>query len=59
MVEPKAEEVTGELRKLHIEELHNLYSLPNIIRLNKSRRLMWAGYEVFMGEMRNAHKILV
>jgi hypothetical protein len=39
---PKRDEVTGGWRKLHNEELHNLYSLPNIIRMIKSRRMRWA-----------------
>jgi hypothetical protein len=40
---PKRDEVTGEWRKLHNEELHNLYSSPNISRQVKSRRMRWAG----------------
>jgi hypothetical protein len=40
---PKRDEVTGGSRKLHNEELHNLYSSPNIIRMIKSRRMRWAG----------------
>jgi hypothetical protein len=51
--------VTGGWRKLHNEELHNLYSSPNIIRMIKSRRLRWAGHVARMGEKRNACKILV
>jgi hypothetical protein len=51
---PKRDEVTGEWRKLHSEELHNLYSSPNIIRQNKSRRIRWAErrkiVQVFGGE---------
>jgi hypothetical protein len=39
---PKREEVAGSWRRLHIEELHNLYALPNIIRVIKSRRMRWA-----------------
>jgi transcription termination factor 2 len=46
-------------RKLHNEELHNLYSLPNIIRMIKSRRMRWAGHVARMGETRNAYRILV
>jgi hypothetical protein len=42
---PKRDEVTGEWRKLHSEELHILYSSPNIIRQIKSRRLKWAGHD--------------
>ena len=40
---PKRDEVTGEWRKLHNEELSDLYSLPNIVRVVKSRRMRWAG----------------
>jgi hypothetical protein len=41
---PKTDDVTGEWRKLHNEELHNLYSFPNIIRQIKSRTMRWAGH---------------
>jgi hypothetical protein len=47
---PKRDEVTGDWRKLHSEELHNLYSSPDIIRLVKSRRMRWAGHVARMGE---------
>jgi hypothetical protein len=47
------------LIKLHNEELHNLYSSPNIIRMIKSRRMRWAGHVALMGEMWNAYRILV
>jgi hypothetical protein len=46
---PKRDEVTGEWRKLHSEELNNLHSLPNIMRVIKSRRMKWAGYVARMG----------
>jgi hypothetical protein len=46
---PKRDEVTGDWRKLHSEELHNLYSSPNIIRMIKSRRMRWAGHVARMG----------
>jgi hypothetical protein len=46
--------VTGEWRKLHNEELHNLYSSPDIIRQVKSRRMRWAGHVVRMGEERKS-----
>jgi hypothetical protein len=46
---PKRDEVTGEWRKLHNEELHSLYSSPNIIRIIKSMRMRWAGYVARMG----------
>jgi hypothetical protein len=54
---PKRDEVTGGLRKLHNEELHNLYSSPSIIRMIKSRRMRWAVPRT--GEKRNAYRILV
>jgi hypothetical protein len=47
---PKRDEVTGDWRKLHNEELHNLYSSPNIIRKMKSRRMRWAGHVAQWGE---------
>ena len=47
---PKRDEVTGEWRKLHNEELNDLYSLPNIVRVVKSRRMRWAGHVARMGE---------
>jgi hypothetical protein len=56
---PKRDEVTGEWRKLHNGELHNLYSSPNIIRQIKSRRMRWAGRVARMGEGRNVYSILV
>jgi hypothetical protein len=56
---PKRDEVTGEWRKLHNEELQNLYSSPNIIRTIKSRRMRWAGHVARMGEKRNSYRILV
>jgi hypothetical protein len=46
----KRDEVTGEWRKLHNEELHNLYSSPDIIRQVKSRQMRWAGHVASMGE---------
>jgi hypothetical protein len=56
---PKRDEVTGGWRKLHKEEFHNLYPSPSIIRMNKSRRMRWAGLLVRMGVKRNAYRILV
>jgi hypothetical protein len=56
---PKRDHVTGDWRKLHNEELHNLYSLPNIIRMIKSKRMRWAGHVARMGETRNAYRIMV
>jgi hypothetical protein len=51
--------MTGCWRKLHNEELHNLYTSPNIIRMIKSRRMRWAGDVARLGEKRNAYRILV
>jgi hypothetical protein len=56
---PRRDEVTGDWRKLHNEELHNLYSSSNIIRKNKSRGVRRAGHVARMGEKRNAYRILV
>ena len=56
---PKRKEVTGEWRKLHNEELNDLYSLPNIVRVVKSRRMRWAGNVARMGEDRGVHRVLV
>jgi hypothetical protein len=50
---PKRDEVTGEWRKLHSEELHNLYSSPDIIKQIKSGRVRWAGHVARLGEGRN------
>jgi len=46
---PKRDEVTGEWRTSHNEELHDLYSSPSIVRMIKSRRMRWAGYVARMG----------
>jgi hypothetical protein len=59
MFGPKGDEVTGEWRKLHNGELHNLYSSPDIIRQIKSRRMRWAGHVARMGEGRNVYRVLV
>ena len=53
------DEVTGEWRKLHNEELNDLYSLPNIVRVVKLRRMRWAGHVARMGEDRGVHRVLV
>jgi hypothetical protein len=55
----KRDEVTGDWRMLHNEELHKLYSTPNIIRKIKSRKMRWTGHVARMGETRNAYRILV
>jgi hypothetical protein len=56
---PKRDKVTGEWRKLHSGELHNLYSSPYITRQIKSRRMWWAGHVARMGEGRNVYRVLV
>jgi hypothetical protein len=56
---PKRNRVTGGWRKLHNEELHNLYSSPGIIRIIKSRRMRWVGHAARMGEKRNVYRLLV
>jgi hypothetical protein len=56
---PKRDEVTGEWRKLHSGELHNLYLSPDIIRQIKSRRMRWAGHVARMGEWRKVYRVLV
>jgi len=55
----KRSEVTGEWRKLHNEELRDLYSLPSIVRVVKSRRMRWAGHVACMGEGIGVHRVLV
>jgi hypothetical protein len=59
IVGPKRDEVTGEWRKLHNEELHDLYSSPSIIRIIKARRMRWVGHVARMGERRNGYGLLV
>jgi hypothetical protein len=56
---PKRDEVTGEWKKLHSEDLHILYSSPNIIRWIKSRRMMWTGHVARMGEERKVETALL
>ena len=56
---PKRDGVTGEWRKLHNEELNDLYSSPNIVRVIKSRRMRWVGHVARMEEERGVHKVLV
>jgi hypothetical protein len=55
---PKREE-DGSWRKLHDDELHSLYSAPNIVRLIKSRRMRWVGHVACMGERRGVYRVLV
>jgi hypothetical protein len=56
---PKRDEAIGEWRRLHNEELNDLYSSPNIIRVIKLGRMRWAGHVACMGEKRGAYRILV
>jgi hypothetical protein len=55
---PKREE-DGSWRKLHIHELHSLYSSPNIVRVIQLRRMRWAGHVARMGEGRGVYRVLV
>ena len=57
--EPRRKEVTGEWRRLHNEELNDLYSSPNIVRVIRSRRMRWAGHVACMGEERGVYRVLV
>jgi len=56
---PRRDEVTGEWRRLHNEELNDLYSSPNIVRVIKSRRMRWVGHVARMGEERGVYRALV
>jgi hypothetical protein len=56
---PKRDGVVGEWRKLHNEELRDLYSFPSTIRIIKSMRMRWVGHVARMGEKRNAYRSLV
>jgi hypothetical protein len=56
---PKRDDVTGEWRKLHNEELNDRYYLPNIVRVVKSRRIRWTRHVARMGEERGVHRVLV
>jgi hypothetical protein len=56
---PKRDEVTGEWRKLHNEDLNDLYCSPNIVRVIKSKRMRWAGHVACMGERRGVYRVLV
>jgi len=57
--EPRRDDVTGKWRRLHNEELNDLYSSPNIVRVIKSRRMRWGGHVARMGEERGAYRVLV
>jgi hypothetical protein len=56
---PKRDEVTGKWIKFHNEELNNMYSSPNIVRVIKSRKMRWTGHVARMGEGRGVYRILV
>jgi hypothetical protein len=56
---PNRDEVTGEWRKLHNEELRDLYSSPSMNRIIKSRRMRWAGHVARIGEKRNVYRLMV
>jgi len=57
--EPTRHEVTGEWRRLHNEELNDLYCSPNIVRVIKSGRMRWAGHVARMGEEREVYRVLM
>ena len=56
---PKRDKVKGEWRKLHNEELNDLYSSPNDVQVIKPRRMRWAGHVACMGERRGVYRVLV
>jgi len=56
---PKRDEVTGEWRKLHNEELNDMYSSPNVVWVIKSRRMRWAGHAACIRERRGVYRVLV
>jgi len=56
---PRRDEVTGDWRRFHNEELNDLYSSPNIVRVIKSIRMRWAGHVARMGEERGVYRVLV
>ena len=57
--EPSRDKVTGKWRRLHNEELNDLYSSTNIVRVIKLRRMRWAGHVAHMGEERGVYRVLV
>jgi hypothetical protein len=59
IIGPNREGVTGGWRKLHNEELHNLYSSPSVIRIIKSRMMRWAGHVARIGAKRNVYRLLI
>jgi len=59
IIETRRDEVTGEWRRLHNEELNNLYSSPNIVGVIKSRKMRWAGHVARMGEERGLYRVLL
>jgi len=56
---PRRDEVMGEWRRVHNEELNDLYSSPNIVRVIKSRRMRWVGHVARMGEERGVYRVMV
>jgi len=56
---PRRDEVTGEWRRLHNEDLNDLYTSPNIVWAIKSRRMRWVGHVAHMGEERRMYRVLV
>ena len=56
---PRKDEVTGKWRRLHNEELNDLYSSPNIVRVIKARRMRWAGHVARMGEEMGVYRVLL
>ena len=56
---PKMDEITCELRKLHTEELSDLYTSPSTLQVIKSRKLRWAGHVARIGERRGVYRVLV
>ena len=59
VIRPKRDEVTGEWRKLHNDELDDLYSAPSTVRVIKLRRMRWAGHVARMGEEKSVYRVLV